>query len=326
MGAPRLNPLKTVTFLCSGMDCPTKFEAIPETVEPDESQDWHPWRYTAHCPQCGQVAEQAYWEKALLKAWAKSTGPKTAEGLAKAAANLEGHPTAAEAQLTRFNAIKHGLYTTATKYFPARPGKYQACEGCRYLDNGCGEISKACLQRVEIYMVHQLAYDENNPKLLAQLNMEMQATVRAIVNEILLSIARRGVEWETPEWYYDKDGRFHLAKYTPEDGGQPIQIMKVQEHPLLKTLIDLMKSNGMTLPDDGMTLRSAEQEQQMKGFLASRAGDQEQLMDFQQRQTVALEKLSGLIDRSKQRLQGDPVLAEYRDVEKPMLPAPKSAG
>lgn len=316
MGAPRLNPLKSVSFRCKQEGCKVPFEAEPDLVEPDDSQDFHPWRYVAKCPKCGGRSEQAAWERNLLKAYAKATGPKTPEGIAKVTANLEGHPTAEESKRTRWNATKHGLYLMASKYFPARPGKYQACNGCRYLNNGCSDISEACMLRVEVFMRHQLAYDENNPRLLMQDNIELQAAVRGIVNEILLAITRRGVELVTPQWYYDKDGRFHLAQYTPTDGaGEPVQLMEVRENPLLKILIEIMRANGMTLPDDGMTMRASEQDSAMTGFLDAQRGQSEQLLEFEERRTKAMENLTGLIERSRQKTNNDPVLIEYRQGE-----------
>lgn len=303
--------LKIVTFRCSQQGCNSTFKSEPGRIEPDESQDHHPWRYLAICPSCGQEAEQIHWERSLLKAHANATGPKTPEGLAAVTKNLEGHPTLQESQLTRFNASKHGLYARVMKYFPARPGKYAACEDCPYMDNGCTELTKACMRRAEIFLRYQLAYDEKNPQLLRDMNMELQASLRGIVDDIIRSIVRRGVEWEVPKWYYDKDGDFHWAEGMNKDGDQ-VKLTEIVEHPLLKTLIDLLKSNGMTLPDDGMTLRSADQDAALKGYLEHREGDSEQALEYQRRSTVALENLSGLIDRSRERKQADPVLLEHQ--------------
>ncbi len=225
--------------------------------------------------------------------------------------NLEGHPTAQESQLTRFNAMKHGLNAKVARYFPARPGKYPQCESCPYLNNGCTELTKACMRRAEVFMLHMIAYEEKDPRLLVAMNAELQASVRAIINDIILVIAKDGVQLVTPEWYYDKDGGFHFAE-GKNSAGETVVIKKVQEHPLLKILIDLIKANGMTLPDDRMTTRSMQENSELQGYLQAQAGEQEQLSDYARRSAVALENLTGMIERSRTRVKNDPVLLEHQ--------------
>jgi hypothetical protein len=311
VGRARREQRDKVTFRCGNTSCAYRqFSAVPARIEPFPEQEFHPWEYFAPCPSCGNEAEQAAWERNLMKAHAAATGPKTAGGKAIVAKNLEGHPTPEESQRTRFNAMKHGLYARATKYFPARPGKYQACEDCRFLGNGCGEISDVCLSRVEVFMRYDIAYSQRNPELLRQDDADLQASVRVIVNEIILSIARRGVEWETPEWYYDKDGDFHLAEGFDKEGRHYV-LKKVETHPLLKPLIELIKANGMTMPHHGMTAKSVDEDDLLRGQLAREEDERETALAFRERATRALEGLGDLIRRSQQRMSADPVLAEY---------------
>lgn len=305
--------LTEVTFRCPSEACKTIFKAAPARIEHDEGQEHHPWRYFSNCPRCKTESEQIHWEKSLIKAHAHATGPKTAAGILAVTKNLEGHPTPEETGLTRFNAMKHGLNAKVAKYFPARPGKYPQCDTCEYMNNGCSELTKACMKRAEVFMLHMIAYEEKDPRLLVAMNSELQASVRAIVNDIILIIARDGVQLVSPEWYYDKDGGFHLAQFQdPDNKDKLILIKKVQEHPLLKVLIDLMKANGMTLPDDRMTTRSMQENTELQGFLDAAAGDREQLTDYSRRSAQALEDLVGMIERSKQKTAQDPVLIEHQ--------------
>lgn len=109
--------LPEVTFHCRPSNY--TFKAEPARIQDDPDQEHHPFQYFAQCSYCSDEAPQAQHERSLLKAWANATGPRTAEGKAATARNLEGHPTPEEALRTRFNAMKHGLCAQEATYFPA---------------------------------------------------------------------------------------------------------------------------------------------------------------------------------------------------------------
>jgi hypothetical protein len=119
-------------------------------VEDAPDLDHHPYIYYGECPHCGSECEQAGWERGLLKAWASSTGPRTDEGKAASAANLEGHPTKEEAQRTRFNAMKHGLAAGAATYFPAKPDGYAFCVTWD-VDRVFCQSQPACVKKTELF-------------------------------------------------------------------------------------------------------------------------------------------------------------------------------
>lgn len=303
--------LSSVNFICR--ECGYKFQAAPSRVDEDPEREHHPFRYFCDCPECGAEAPQAAWERALLKAHVRATGPRTEAGKKASAANLEGHPTAAETQITRFNALKHGVYAETAQYFPARPGKYAACEGCEYRDSVCvDQAAKGgpCVKRAEIFMVHQLAFDKRDPKLLTVLNTRLQSSVRAIMDDILRTIIRDGVSLRSPEWYYDKDGGFHLAEYV-DDSGEMQTIMQVEEHPLLKVLIALLQKNNMTLADMGMTAREQDEDALVRGHLDEKRTQQSDALEYNRRTAEALEGLTAMIERSRRERMRDPVLIEY---------------
>jgi len=304
----KLRPrLDEVRFHC--LDCDYRFVAAPARVDDAPEDEWHPWRYFAECPACGREAQQARNERALLKAWARATGPRTPEGLAAAAKNLEGHPTPEEARRTRFNALKHGLTARTATYWPARPGRYPDCDGCEYFADCFG--ATACQKRVDLYFQHHLAFELGDPKLLNEQNADLQANLRAIINLMILDVIKDGATARAPAWYYDKDGGFHLAQYMDESGN-PQTITELREHPMLKRIGEWVARIGLSLSDMGMTPKAREDSEEVAGYLAGQKQRQENLLEHQSRQTAALEGLAALIERSRRNAERDPVLIEHQ--------------
>lgn len=246
------------------------------------------------------MAEQAHWSRNLLKAWSEAAGPKTYEGKRR----------------SRFNRLTHGLTAKVATYYPARPGKYPQCNGCRYLDSmECLELG-GCLSRTELMLRHLMAYESNDPRMLQNLNAERQAHLAALIDDMILAIIQDGGPRSmTPEWYSDKEGGFHLARYLDERSGEYIQIHRNEAHPLLKPLMDLIAKNGMTLTDQGMTPKVQEDHALLEGELAEEAGDRESMQEYARRQAGALEDLAGMIKRSRERTEQDPVLLEHQAIE-----------
>lgn len=320
MGKARTDPLNSVNFRCGF--CGSRWEAAPERVEDAPDDPWHPWRYFATCSGCGREAPQVHWERNLLKAHASATGPTSPEGKARSAGNLEGHPTPEEAQRTRFNALKHGLFARTANYFPARPGKYPHCATCPYFNNGCDEDPPpgqenppACMRRTELFMRHQVAFETKDPGLLATLRSDTQAALQAIVDDMILAVASTGVEVRSPEWYFDpKSGTCGIVDYVDETGERRI-LHKVQAHPLLKPLMDFISKNNLTLADMGMTPRVQEEQELVRGNLEAREQDRDSLREYQANQQRMLEQLSHQVARSQRRVEQDPVLLEHQGGE-----------
>lgn len=305
---------ETVRFECGA--CRHVFERAPDRVI-DCEDEFHPWQYEADCPACGSVAEQCRRQRHMFKMWARATGPKTEAGKARSAANLEGHPTPEETRRTRFNALKHGMNAEVATYFPARPGSYDACQGCPYRDNVCLEQmakSGPCLQRTELFFQTHLAYETGDPKMLTGLMSRLQANALALVDSMFLAVSRRGVEIESPEWYFDKDGNFHVAGWRDDDGRQHV-IKKIEANPLIKHLIDAMKHLNLTLADAGLTLRQQDDEALLRGYVDARKAEAEDESNARERGVQALEALEKRLALADQRREKDPILAEYRDME-----------
>ncbi len=318
----KTEPLDEITLRC--LDCRLNFKSTTPRIDDAPEREWHPWRYFALCPECGKECEQVYWERNLLKMLAsppdpRNMGPKTDEARHRCGANVRAilndpERLARRVAKSRFNSLKHGLYAKVATYFPARPGHYAHCTGCPYRTE-CGTWEHgACLHRTELFLRHRLAFQQRDPAALQDVYADNQAQIQAIFQDIILAIVRTGVEIRTPEWFPDKEGHLRLAEYELPDGTTE-RIMKIEAHPLLKPMFEIMSRNGMTLPDMLMTPKASEQDDELKGFLATTESTAEAMSDFAARQAGALERLTDLIERSREKQQRDPVLIEYRQDE-----------
>jgi hypothetical protein len=216
-------------------------------------------------------------------AHAKATGPVTEEGIRRC----------------KFNALKHGLRADVATYYPARPGNYPHCTACEWLEGrDCSEFG-GCLKRAELLLRHQVAFESNDPEKLQRFRAKTQAYVQALIDDMILAIAQDGGPRITsPEWYYDKDGGFHLAKYTDHSTGEIVYINKVEAHPLLKLLMDFISKNKMTLEDMGMTPKVQDEQEALRGFLDGEQEEKEATEAYQERMRAGQDKLLELLGGS----------------------------
>ncbi|WP_230368792.1 hypothetical protein [Paludibacterium denitrificans] len=105
---------------------------MPLRIDDAPESEHHPFSYVGVCPLCDAECPQAPFHKALVKAWANATGPRTPAGKASTAKNLDGHPTPEEALRTRFNAMKHGMSAETAQYFPCQAGQIPSLPNLRY--------------------------------------------------------------------------------------------------------------------------------------------------------------------------------------------------
>ncbi len=307
---PKLDPLRPraeVTFQCR--PCRRTFSAAPERVEDAPELEHHPWRYYSKCVGCGQEVEQAPWERALLKAWQNATGPRTAEGKAASSANLDGHPTPEEARRTRFNAMRHGLHAKTATYFPAKPDGYAHCAGCEVDREWCAQ-QPACVKKTELFMLHQAAFEQREPKALMGIYSDLHGAIFAVLQQILQTIIADGVKITSPQYYTDKEGVMILAQYT-DDQGKMHQIYDIEAHPLFRPLGELISRTGLSLADMGMTVKVIDQQEEELGRLAAERVEKESLSAHQQKQVEAMRLLAASLDRGRASTERDPVLMEY---------------
>lgn len=250
----------------------------------------------------------------MMSRWARATGPRTEEGKAKSASNLDGHPTAEEALRTRFNALKHGLSARQAKFFPAKPGKYPHCKTCD-IDHWTCSQQPACLKRTELFLRHHIAFDLQDPDLLTDIQADMQAGVSALIEDMLLSIISEGVAIREPKGGYDKDGGFNLAQYRDPDTHELVTLTELRANPLLKILGEYLSRNNLNLADLNMTPKIKIDQDMQMGHLQRSEDERETLLDLQKKQTDALESLKGYVLRSRTRMAEDPVLIEHEASE-----------
>lgn len=212
--------------------------------------------------------------------------------------------------------MTHGLTAKVATYYPARPGKYPHCTGCQYLQDKDCEDYGGCLTRTEILLRHLMAYEAGDPRLLQDMNAERQGHIAALADDMILAIIRDGgPRLMSPEWYHDKEGGFHLARYKDPETGEIVQLHRYEQHPMLKPLMDVIAKNGMTLTDHGMTPKVQDDQSILEGHLADEGGDRETALEASNRQADAMEKLVGMIERSRDQIATDPILLEHEAID-----------
>lgn len=306
------DPLELITFRCK--DCKINFKMQPARIEDAAEDSSHPWLYFHPCPECKTECTQAGWERGLM---ISATRPKhySAE---ERAARAERCRTMEVKKRARFNAMKHGLYAKVALYFPQRPNGYPHCRSCPYLEQGCGTWDHgACLHRTELYMRHRIAFQNKDPHALTDLRADMQANLQTVLDDMLLNIIKSGTEIRAPVWYTDKEGYFHIARYTTEAGDEKT-LETLSAHPLLRPLFELIGKNNLSLGDLRMTPKAQEEEQELAGFIPRQEASQAEdtMHALLERQTKALELLKPMLERSQERMKRDPILLEHqRDEE-----------
>lgn len=302
--------LKLCNFRCGV--CRSSWEAVPDLVEEDPSAEHHPFRYFANCRYCKALHQpQAGWERSLLKAHQAATGPKTAEGKAASAANLEGHPTAEEALRTRFNAMKHGMAARTATYFPAKPDGYAFCARCDVDRLWCSD-QPACVKQTEIFMLHHAAFEQRDPKVLTRLHSDVHAALLASLQMCLQAVLGDGVVIKTPRVQLDSKDRPVALTYV-DQLGETRHIYDYAANPAFKPIADLVTRLGLSMADLGMTQKVADdEEEKQSGVLRVDESTKETLQDFGRRMLEATTKAQALIVEANLAKRADPVYIEHQ--------------
>lgn len=302
--------LDAVNFRCEG--CKHAWEAAPDLIEDAPEVEHHPYRYFATCPACQlEHQPQAAWARALMKAHQMSTGPRTAEGLAKVGQNLEGHPNGEAVLRTRFNAMKHGMAAKTATYFPAKPDGYSFCAQCDVSREWCGNQA-ACVKQTEIFMLHHAAFESRNPRVLSGLHADLQAGLTAMLQMLMQGALADGVIIKQPRVELDREGNSVTLTYLDEETGKRVYIYDHQSHPALKAIADFVSRLGLSMNDLGMTVRAADpEEEDAGGVLKMDAKTKETLDDFGSRMLGVMTGARELIKRAAETTAKDPVLIAH---------------
>lgn len=279
------------TFNSGG--CGQRFKTKKYESEPYPEREWLKTHYYAECPRCKNLASQASWQIAQWKTFHDHGhfGAATPEGKAAVRkANKERPPESHK--ISRYNAMTHGMTAKVADTYPSRPGKYDECETCEWLNNGCGDAFHECLKKLEVFLQFHVAMKEGNGRLLGDLLARDQAGLSAIRSGLIRAIAKYGVMLETPEWIYDKEKGFKIAEYNDEYGEKRI-INKLEVNPGIKSLTELIARNHTTLADMGLTPGIKEEEKTLPGYLDDE--DKESVAAAQQRMSEGVESLRKLM-------------------------------
>ncbi|OQX03942.1 MAG: hypothetical protein BWK73_37840 [Thiothrix lacustris] len=273
--------------------CGSRFTSVDYRTEPDPDQDWHPYRHWAVCPKCGEDVAPASHQVA---AWKAAATPRSVDARAAMSAAQRARDPASYA-VSRFNAITHGATAETAKFYPARPGHYPICEACEYFNDGCGIAFQHCAKRTELFVQFHLAQESGDGSLLGRLMASTQAGLMAITNDMIRDVAVRGVALETPVFTKGEKG-IELATYEDAEG-RTKTLTKVEAHPLLLPLINIIQRNTMTLGDMGLTPKAKEKTQQFKGFLDAQAADRETLQDATRTQQGLIADLFRVVGQAR---------------------------
>lgn len=300
--------LDRATFRCG--DCRRTFQAVPDLVDDDPTNEHHPFRYFANCAHChAENQPQVSWERALMKAHQEATGPTTADGKKAAAANLAGHPTPEESRLIRFNAMKHGLEARTASYFPAKPGKYPFCASCDVDPYWCAQ-QPACVKQTELFMLHHAAMDQRDPKVLGKVHADLIASMTAALQLCIQAVLGDGVVIKTPKVELSREGVPVALTYVDE-AGERQQIYDYSSNPLFKPIADLITRLGLSMTDLGLTVRASEEEDPAGMGMLSGGTTREGLADFSRRSAEAMHGVREQLGRAQTRMRSDPVLIEH---------------
>ena len=296
------SPRPLVAFRCHR--CQWTFDAEPSRVE-DEPSRAHPYRYFSVC-DCGEECEQAPWQVGIFCANANATGPKTPEGKAKVAKNLEGHST----ELTRFNALKHGASAQTAVFFPARPDKYPHCQSCDVDREYCA-AQPACIRRTDLTMRYLAAVKSGDPRYLSELMATNQAMLQALFADMMQAVISDGARIEQAVYDFDKEGGFHLGRYLDSVTGKMETMTEIKAHPLLKPLFELLSKNNLSMADMNMTPKVQTDQGIEIGRLQQEEDDRESAQDYQKKVANDMAQLRGMFERSQDKVRSDPVLIEH---------------
>lgn len=290
-------------FICG--TCRHRFSSIEYREHDLPEREEHPYDYDADCPICGKLAKFNEIQLNLFKGLDATRHPRSGQALE----NIRKAAKLKDTSMSRFNALTHGLSARVARIFPAKEGKYAQCDACEYFNNGCGQVSTACLKRTELFLQVEIATETKNATMLNRLMSDNQAGLIAIQADMMAEVAQSGVVIHDPVHYVDKEtGKTKLAMVINEKTGKEELLTEIREHPLLRRIIEFTQKNGQTLADMGLTARQQEEERTLKGFIEDR--DDDSGAEARERQALFAQRQAVLFGRALDATEGIKSLGE----------------
>lgn len=295
--------LEEVHFRCN--HCGFYFETTEPTVVDDPSTPWHPWAYFATCPKCGyeDIPERALYRN--LRKAVKTE--RSTEGKAIVGRNLAGQSDPRRVAISRLNGMVHGAYADTVMFFPARPGS-KWCDGCDVDEEIC-RSKPACMKNTELVTKYLIAMETQDPTLLRQNRAIMHARVEVIVSMMLQNIIQKGVMFEIPKYYIDKESGTPIFIHDLE--GNPLKDHQI--NPLVDRLAFTLNKLGLTLPDSNMTERNSTAEEHLNGFLNGNRDDNVTALEYEQKMANSYDNLLNFMKKAEISREKDPILLESKD-------------
>jgi hypothetical protein len=161
-------------------------------------------------------------------------------------------------------------------------------------------------------MLHHAAFDQRNPKHLMGIYSDMQASIFALVRQIIQTIVADGVKVEQVVWDRDSEGNVRVAEYFDENGERHIIRENMMANPLFKPLGEMLSRANLSLADMGMTQKAIEADESELGRLSHDQAEQESIEAYRARQIFLLAGMAEKVQRANNLTANDPKLIEYQ--------------
>jgi len=230
--------------------CPLPCKTHFVTDQYTENEDGE---FVAECPKCGKLVPKiSIGFKNLLNT--KRTGPRTPEGKARCAQNLDGHRGKRNSEEARrrssMNNFKHGRYSKhAHLVAPALAGHYAACDNCPIRDDCEAKAFDYCPRYVEAMVNFIAAYKNSDPKSLQEIAALSQARMYMMFEMVVNSVFSDGVS------VVEKIRRGNIEEE------------RYRSNPLLKEARELVKTLGFDAESQEMTPKSQDETDALQGNL-----------------------------------------------------------
>ena len=161
-------------------------------------------------------------------------------------------------------------------------------------------------------MLHHAAFDKRDPRVLAGLHADLQASLTAMLQMAIQEVLGEGITIVQPRVELDREGNPVTLTYLDAQGKRQY-IMNRQSNPAIRAVTELVSRLGLSMNDLGMTVRAADAEEGgFKGRLQDDEDTRESLAAFGARLLQATEKAREQIASAQKRKAEDPVLVEFQ--------------
>lgn len=254
------------------------------------------------CDECGNPMSMSNHHLFnLSKGWSKATGPKTPEGKAKNAQNLDGHRGKYKSEETKerasCNGFKTGQYCTKPRIIaPAIHGRYLDCEDCELSESCEKKEIKWCPVFIQPLVNFLAAHKNSDPSQLKTLVGDSHAQLYAIQQQAMNEIFKDGAVVEDVKIYKDT-----------------IQKTK-KSHPAIESVLKIMDTIGFTADQQNMTPARQDSDDDLGGFLKDTADANKTVAETASQMMDMMKTFQNdILAKAEESRQKDTALTQYNE-------------